>query len=120
MAVRFKSLFADPHKVPNVIRSPVRKLALFIRRLAAKLRQIFGREATASDILTALERGAYQRGHPKVLSSTLRAGSDFSRSPATDVTPQGEQRVIPGAEKITDRELIERKAEGPAPVPKFL
>ncbi|MGH7745503.1 MAG: hypothetical protein ACREQ5_12040, partial [Candidatus Dormibacteria bacterium] len=34
------------------------------------------------------------------------------REPGIDQTPEGEQRVIPGAERISDRELAERKMAG--------
>jgi hypothetical protein len=34
------------------------------------------------------------------------------REPSLDQTPEGEQRVIPGAEKISDRQLAERGMQG--------
>jgi hypothetical protein len=36
----------------------------------------------------------------------------MTRRPTIDATPAGMQRVIPGAERITDRELAERRMAG--------
>lgn len=40
------------------------------------------------------------------------SAAEKARQPVTDTTDQGQQTVIPGAERIADRELAERRMEG--------
>lgn len=113
VAEQFRKFRAAPETVPSALRSVYGKVAAFLRGLAGTARRIFGAEATANDILNAIERGTYQRGGPRAQPSG-RPAAAFQKDRTTDQAAQGEQRVLPGAERITDRELIERKSEGPA------
>lgn len=93
------------------------------RHLAIIDRTAHGTFPTGRDIaleqLGLIQRGAFgattHYGTGKItlrLNDLGRAVLEYTSRPTTDLTDQGVQTVLPGAERITDKELAERKSQG--------
>ncbi len=67
----------------------------------------------SSGTRTGLPGQPDRRQDPAAQEGDRGATGQVSRRPTVDVTDQGLQPVIPGAERITDRELLERRGDQP-------
>lgn len=107
----------DPAYILSIGDSPVRTFDALKNRS-----DVDGFTAISTDIKRGqepivLERGGADADPGVGGGAARRLDQDAGRAPGeeltTEITEQGEQTVIPGAERISERELLERQGEAP-------
>lgn len=110
--------------LPEPIRKMFHKIDLFLRRTAAAVRSIMGRDATAADILTKIETGEIGRRTPGTEEGTRRGAAETPKAAEQPLLSTPEPRpgftrlyradAKPGGNKAPDWAIEGKRESGQA------